>query len=130
MAKKVTKKETYLSIIEKYAVEGSDKDFLLHEVELLDKRAEHKSDKPTKKQTENEGIKGNLLSCIVEDEQYTATDLRNAVDPTGEMSVQRVSALLTQMVKAGTIARAVIKRRTYFALPGHEFTEPKTADAE
>lgn len=127
MAKKATKKETYLSIIEKYGLSDADKDFILHEVELLDKRYDHKSDKPTKKQVENAGIKERLLACIVEDEQYTATDLRNALDPTGEMSVQKVSALLKQMVEAGDIVKAVVKRRTYFGLPGTEFGEP-TAD--
>ena len=129
MAKKVTKKETYLSIIEKYGMTGDDKDFILHEIELLDKRYDRKSDKPTKKQTENEAVKTQMVDYITDagDAQFTATDLATACNLS---SAQKASALLKQLVDEGVLAKAIIKRRAYFALPDHEFVEPvKEADA-
>lgn len=131
--KKATKIETINAIIEKYGVSGEDKAFLEHEIELIQKRNEYKSDKPSKRQKENESVKDALLALFVAGEKYTATDLATAlgIDPnTGAVySAQKVSALLRQLKEAGAVVSGSIKRRTYFGLPGTEFAAP-TADAE
>jgi len=131
--KKATKIETINAIIEKYGVSGDDKAFLEHEIELIQKRNEYKSDKPSKRQKENESVKDALLALFVAGEKYTATDLANAlgIDPNTNTtySPQKVSALLRQLKEAGAVVSDSIKRRTYFGLPGTEFNPP-TADAE
>lgn len=133
MAKKATKIETINAIIEKYGVSGEDKTFLEHEIELIQKRNEYKSDKPSKRQKENESVKDALLALFVAGEKYTATDLANAlgIDPNTNTtySPQKVSALLRQLKEAGAVVSDSIKRRTYFGLPGTEFNPP-AADAE
>jgi hypothetical protein len=129
MAKKATNIETINAIIEKYGIEGTDKEFLDHEIALIAKRNEYKSVKPTKKQVENAGLKEQLVALMEEGKTYTATDLTNLLGIEG-MSVQRVSALLKQLKEAGEVVTGVIKRRTYFGLPGTEFAPTAEADAE
>ena len=117
MAKKMTKIETINAIINKYGISGEDKAFLDHEVELIQAHYANRSDKPTKKQVENAGIKDTLVTLFEAGKTYTATDLTETLG-VADMKVQRVSALLKQLVDEGRVARGVVKRRAYFGLPG------------
>ena len=69
-----------------------------------------KERKPSKKQTENEGIKSSLLSLLADGESHRCNDLATALD----MSGQKCSALLKQLVDAGMVDKVVEKRITYF----------------
>lgn len=128
MANKVTKVQNYNSIIEKYGIAGEDKEFLLHEVALIEKRNAYKSDKPTKTQRENAVAKDGIASMLVEGNAYTATDVAHML---GEnVSPQKASALLKQMVEAGTVVKATVKRKSYFALVGTDIEAVVTAESE
>lgn len=131
MANKETKVQVIERLINTYGIEGEDKDFLLHEVELINKRNAYKSDKPSKAQVENEARKAGIASVMNEGEVYTATDIATAMGD--GWSPQRASALLKQMKEAGVVVKAEVKRRSYFALAGTDIeavlaTAP--ADAE
>ena len=117
MANKVTKVERINALISTYGIEGEDKDFLLHEIELINKRNSYKSDKPTKAQKENATRKEGILAVLEEGKAYTATDVAMAMGGDG-WSPQRASALLKQMIEAGQVVKAEVKRRSYFALVG------------
>lgn len=128
MANKVTKVETIQNIINKYAVEGADKDFLLHEIELINKRNSYKSDKPTKAQRENAERKVGIAAVMQDGEVYTATDIATLM---GEgWSAQRASALLKQMKEAGQVVKAEVKRRAYFANVGTDIEAVLASKAE
>lgn len=116
MANKVTKVERINALISTYGIEGEDKDFLLHEIELINKRNSYKSDKPTKAQKENATRKEGILAVLEEGKAYTATDIATAMGD--GWSPQRASALLKQMIEAGQVVKAEVKRRSYFALVG------------
>ena len=116
MANKVTKVERINALISTYGIEGEDKDFLLHEIELINKRNSYKSDKPTKAQKENATRKEGILAVLEEGKAYTATDIATAIGD--GWSPQRASALLKQMIEAGQVVKAEVKRRSYFALVG------------
>lgn len=116
MANKVTKVERINALISTYGIEGEDKDFLLHEIELINKRNSYKSDKPTKAQKENATRKEGILAVMEEGKAYTATDIATAMGD--GWSPQRASALLKQMIEAGQVVKAEVKRRSYFALVG------------
>ena len=73
--------------------------------------------KPTATQTANEGFKDAILNGIDPDGKYTITDLIKAVPEIAELSNQRVSAIVRQMVEAGSLVREEIKRKAYFSLP-------------
>lgn len=116
MANKVTKVERINALISTYGIEGEDKDFLLHEIELINKRNSYKSDKPTKAQKENATRKEGILAVMEDGKAYTATDVATAMGD--GWSPQRASALLKQMIEAGQVVKAEVKRRSYFALVG------------
>jgi hypothetical protein len=69
--------------------------------------------KPTAKQTENASIKVSLVEKMEPDALYTAADLAKMFDG---LTVQRVSALLTQLVHTGVVVKSEIKRKTFYSL--------------
>ena len=126
MANKETKVQTIERLISNYGISGEDKDFLLHEVELINKRNAYKSSKPTKAQRENVERKEGIATVMEAGKAYTATDIAALM---GEgWSPQRASSLLKQMVEAGTVVKAVVKRRSYFAVVGTDIEAVLTVD--
>ena len=73
--------------------------------------------KPTATQTANEGFKEAILCNISASEKYTITELIKAVPEIAELSNQRVSAIVRQMVESGSLVREELKRKAYFSLP-------------
>lgn len=70
--------------------------------------------KPTATQTANEGYKVAILDAMESDKGYTITDLMKSVDAIADLSNQRVSAIVRQMVESGNVTREEIKRKAYF----------------
>ena len=77
--------------------------------------------KPTEKQTQNEGFKTAILEYLREiapahksiSEIWTNTpELAECPEMTG----QRISALLTQLIKAGVVVRVEEKRKAFFKI--------------
>lgn len=83
----------------------------------IDKKNSHKSDKPTAKQTENVGFKAEILEYLGTVEKATITDLIKGITSLNELSNQRVSAIVRQMVLDGSVIRVEEKRKAYFSLP-------------
>ena len=71
--------------------------------------------KPTATQKENVGFKDAILAGLG-DGDYTVTDIMKSVDEVSNLSNQRVSALVRQMVADGILEREEIKRKAYFHL--------------
>ena len=112
---KVTKAEMFAMIKE---VEGVKENadmvaFIDHELELLAKKSANK--KPTKTQEEKEGIKAEILNVLTED-GVTVSDLQSKSDVLGNLSNQRVSALLRQLIADGKVVKNVDKKKSYFSL--------------
>lgn len=79
----------------------------------ITKRNATKSDKPTKTQRENEGVKQAILSFLNLNASARCGDIATACGISG----QKASALLTQLVKAGTVAKFEGEKRvTLFKL--------------
>lgn len=75
--------------------------------------------KPTKVQEANEGVKGVILATLQEiGKPVTITELmasNEELSPT-KISAQKVSSLVTQMVKGGILIRTEEKRKAYFSV--------------
>ena len=85
-----------------------------HELELLAKK--NSTDrKPTAQQTANEAIKSAILEGMTSGRFYTVTEIQKEIPECNELSNQRVSALLRQMV-GNEIVRTEDKRKAYFSL--------------
>ena len=69
--------------------------------------------KPTAKQIANDGIKAAICDWMTEGFNYTAADIAKAHEG---LTVQRVSALLTQLVNEGAIVKTVDKRKSFYSL--------------
>lgn len=72
------------------------------------------SKKPTKTQVENEGIKDVILEVLGEVAPATATMI--ATDPRVNVSNQKVSALLRQLIESGEVVKATDKGKSLFSL--------------
>ena len=72
--------------------------------------------KPTATQTANEGYKEAILDAPEVGKGYTITDLIKGVPALSDLTNQRVSAIVRQMVETGTLKREEIKRKAYFSL--------------
>ena len=80
----------------------------------------------TKTQKLNEEIKAVLLDILGEAGEFiTMADIRED-ERVAEYSVQKVGALLGQLVKAGEVQKNVFKKRTFYAVKGVEFVAPET----
>ena len=74
--------------------------------------------KPTAKQIENEGYKADILAWMDGGVTYAAGDVLKGVPSVvaSGMSINRVSALLTQLCEAGAIIKTIDKRKNYYTL--------------
>lgn len=79
----------------------------------------------TKTQKLNEEIKAVLLDILGEAGEFiTMADIRED-ERVAEYSVQKVGALLGQLVKAGEVQKNVFKKRTFYAVKGVDFVAPE-----
>lgn len=110
----MTKREMFEQIKRNYDLTEQEIQFIDHELELLAKK-NSADKKPTKVQVENEGIKSEILEGMELGKQYTITDLIKSVPAISELSNQRVSALVRQLVADGSVVRTEDKRKAYFS---------------
>ena len=115
--KKMTKKDYFNELlkIEAVASNGSLVNFINHELELLDK----KSSKSTlsKTQVENNNIKDVIISVLQESARpMTITEIQAVNENLKELSNQKISALLKQLVDTDLVERVVDKKKTYFQI--------------
>lgn len=112
----MTKKEQFEAIVEILNDGGYTDlaDTMEKEIERVIKHNAYRSTKPTAKQTANEGIKDTLLGVL----DCTPTSISDimAKDSTLPTSIQKVSALLGQLVDEGKAVRTYIKRKAYFSI--------------
>ena len=85
-----------------------------NEIALLAKKNSAEK-KPTAQQTANEGIKTDILNGMESGKAYTITDLIKSVPACAELTNQRVSSLVRQLVESGQVIRTEDKRKAYFS---------------
>ena len=112
--KKMTKRDYFSAILSKYPLTAEEKAFVEHELELLAKKNSSEK-KPTAAQVANEGIKAAIVSGMTPNRLYTVTEIQKEIPECAEMSNQKISALLRQMV-GNEIVRTEDKRKAYFSL--------------
>ena len=74
--------------------------------------------KPTAQQTANEGIKSAIVDGMESGKAYTITEVIKSVPECADLTNQRVSALMRQMVDSGAVVRTEDKRKAYFTKVG------------
>ena len=110
--KKMTKREMFEMIKANHNLSADEIAFIDHELELLAKKNSAEK-KPTAVQVANEGIKADILDGMEIGKKYTITDLMKEIPACAELSNQRVSALVRQLVTDGAVERTEEKRKAY-----------------
>lgn len=112
---KLTKKDKFEMLAKLPAVQSDPvlSEFIAHEMELLSKKNSAEK-KPTAQQVANVGIQTAILNGMEVGKAYTITDLIKSVPECADLTNQRVSALVRQMVDGGSVERFEEKRKAYF----------------
>ena len=106
-------KMDYFNRILAYAHE-EDKPFILHEMELLQKKNAARSNKPTAKQMANAEIADTVYDAMVDGKAYTVSDIKTLVPILADANPQKVTAILTKLRDSVRVRRETVKGRAYF----------------
>lgn len=120
MSKKKTIVEMFEDIKSVPGLSAEQIDFLNERIKIQqNKNAKNASAdrKPNKTQKENIGIKEDIL-CVLGtfDKAVNIADLQKADPDLAKLSSQKISALLTQLLRDGAVERTEVKGRAFFAL--------------
>jgi hypothetical protein len=110
--KKMTKKDYFEQIKAKYNLSTDEIAFIDHELELLEKK-NAADKKPTAQQLANKSIQEAILEGMEDGKLYTITELIKEIPECADLTNQRVSALIKQMLDV-SIKRIEDKRKAYF----------------
>ena len=112
--KKITKREKFemLLTMESVKENGMLVEFIEHEIELLAKKNGSEK-KPTAQQTANAEIQKAILEGMESGKRYTITELIKEIPACAELTNQRVSALVRQLMPT-YIERVEEKKKAYF----------------
>ena len=112
--KKLTKIDMFTLILKELS-DPTQIAFIEHEIELLENK-KMVSRKPTQTQKDNEILKLDIVKFLqTSGKSFTITELQKKVSSIENLSNQRVSALLTQLVNSGTVSKTYEKRKAYFS---------------
>ena len=115
--KKMSKRDYFEQIKKNYALTPNEIEFINHEIELLD-RKNIADKKPTATQIANKGIAEGILAKMTANPTvaYTITDLLKTVPECADLTNQKVSAIVRQLVADSKVVRIEDKRKTYFKI--------------
>lgn len=113
--KKTTKKEMFTKLLDYVKDDVALTEFINHEIALVEKKNSAPK-KPTARQNENETLKDDILAYMVADTEYTISDLQENIPSLKELSNQRISAIVSQLVDDNSLTRVIKKRKSYFSL--------------
>ena len=127
MANKTTKKDNFNALLSIPAVAENAKlkAFIEHELELLAKKSENRSTKPTANQVLNAEIAKRIPSLLEKDKWYRLSEIKDMIPELAESNgTQRIAVIcktLEQVDKA--LVKMIDKRVVYYALADTESTE-------
>lgn len=112
----MTKKEMFSAIRVAVADNAEMVAFIDNEIALLERKSATPK-KPTKVQVENDGFKAEIVSflCGV-DAPKCIKELQAEIPSIAGLSNQRVTHLLTDLVKSGSLTKDYIKKTPYYSI--------------
>jgi hypothetical protein len=119
MANKVTKKDNFNALLALSEVQSNQTlvDFINHEIELLDRKAENRSTKPTVRQAENAEIKSEIVTSMEKGKMYRCAEIKSMIDALAQgEGTQRTARLCNDLVSEGQLVKTIDKKVVYFAL--------------
>lgn len=112
----MTKREMFAEI-RKVVVDNAEMvAFIDHEIELLDRKSSSPK-KPTKTQIENDGFKAEIVAYLTTvDTPKTIKELQAEIPSIGGLTNQRITHMLTDLVKAETLTKEYVKKTPYYSV--------------
>lgn len=112
----MTKREMF-NVIRNAVIDNEEMvTFIDHEIDLLNRKSTS-AKKPTKTQVENDGFKAEIIAHLTEvDAPKTIKELQAEMPSISGLTNQRVTHLLTDLVKAEKLTKAYIKKVPYYSV--------------
>ena len=112
----MTKKEMFAEIRNIVADNEEMVAFIDHEIELLERKS-NSPKKPTKTQIENDGFKTEIVAYLTEvDTPKTIKELQAEIPSISGLTNQRITHMLTDLVKAETLTKEYVKKTPYYSV--------------
>ena len=112
----MTKKEMFVEIRNIVADNEEMVAFIDHEIELLERKS-NSPKKPTKTQIENDGFKAEIIAYLTEvDAPKTIKELQAEIPSISGLTNQRITHMLTDLVKAETLTKEYVKKTPYYSV--------------
>ena len=112
----MTKKEMFNEIRKAVASNEEMVAFIDHEIELLDRKASSPK-KPTKTQVENDAFKATIVEYLTTvDTSKSIKELQAEVAELAGLTNQRITHMLTDLVKSGVVVKEYVKKTPYFSI--------------
>lgn len=112
----MTKKEMFAEIRNIVANNEEMVAFIDHEIELLERKS-NSPKKPTKTQVENDGFKADIVAYLTGvDAPKTIKELQAEIPSISGLTNQRITHMLTDLVKAGTLTKEYVKKTPYYSI--------------
>lgn len=117
MSNKITKRDRFNALLNMAEVQNDPGmvEFIEHELELLNRKNSAER-KPTAQQIANMALADAICAQLSPAERYTVSEAMKIVPECAELSNQKVSRIMGDLVKAGRMERIEDKRKTYFQL--------------
>jgi hypothetical protein len=111
---KKTQRDFYNEILNGYALTDEQKEFIKGRIAQLDKKASASSGKQTATQKANVELKDKILAEMESGKAYTISDMLKAFECCADLSNQKVSAIMKQLVESYLVVRTEDKRKAFF----------------
>ena len=112
----MTKREMFAEIRNIVADNAEMVAFIDHEIGLLDRKSSSPK-KPTKTQIENDGFKAEIVAYLTTvDTPKTIKELQAEIPSISGLTNQRITHMLTDLVKAETLTKEYVKKTPYYSV--------------
>lgn len=111
--KKKTQRDFYNELLA-LAINDEQKEFINGRIAQLDKKSASKGKVVTATQKDNQILKEKILAEMEVGKPYTVTAMLKELDCVAELTNQKVSALMKQLVESGSVVKTEDKRKSFF----------------
>ena len=114
---KVTKRDVINAMLANEVIKSNPDwvAYLKNEVELLDKKTAYRQGKAAEKQAINAELKASVIASLT-DKGQTVTEIYSNGDFSADTSPQRITYILTQLIKDGIAEKVVEKRKSFYKI--------------
>lgn len=112
---KKTQRDFFNELLANPTITDEQKEFLQGRIAQLNKKSSS-SKEETATQVANKTLKKKIVATMEQGNKYTITDMLKTFPCCAELSNQKVSALVRQLVNENVLVRTEYKRKAYFEL--------------